>query len=438
VMKKFLVSKTKEAIGWQYTIEPKISIRSGATIRFCFTGSVVLVARALPDFIANFTSILQNNISPSFPLLNSILKPNPNTMKAILIFTLLTISTTFTFGQKTKNIVLISIDGYRWQEIFRGADSSLLFNRKYYRQDSSALSKKYWGSSTLQRREKLMPFFWNHIAKTGQLYGNRDLGNHVNVKNKYWFSYPGRSETLCGFYDEKINSNGYPNNPNENVLEFFNKQKGFGGKVVTFASWDVVAKIVNRDRNGMLVVIPGETVKAAKLTEAQILANELQYYIPDYFGKDIRFDVHTYALAKSYVQANHPRVLHIDFADPDNFGHAGQYDSFLDAAHYLDAMIGSLWNTMQQDEFYKGNTTFLIYPDHGRGTAQNWTGHGSSAPGSDETWLAVIGPDTPARGEMKEKVQIYQDQFAQTAARILGFKFTANHSVADPIPTVFK
>jgi hypothetical protein len=339
---------------------------------------------------------------------------------------------------KTKNIVLISIDGYRWQEIFHGADSSLIFNKKYFKQDSSALFKKYWAKSASERRQKLMPFFWKTIAGQGQLYGNRDLGNHVNVKNKYWFSYPGRSETLCGFYDEKINSNGYPNNPNENVLEFFNKQNGFKGKVVTFASWDAVARIVNRERNGMLVNIPGEVVKEGKLSEAQILANEQQNFIPEYFGKDIRFDVHTYAMTKSYVLANHPRVVHIDFADPDNFGHAGQYDSFLDAAHYLDAMIGSLWNTLQQDGFYKDNTTFLIYPDHGRGTDKFWTGHGTSAPGSNETFLAVIGPDTPAGGEMKAKVQIYQDQIAQTAAQMMGFKFTANHPVGEPVKTAFK
>jgi hypothetical protein len=337
------------------------------------------------------------------------------------------------YAQQTKNIVLISIDGYRWQEIFRGADSTLLFDKKYRKQDSAALFKKYWALSAHDRRQKLMPFFWNTIAGQGRLYGNRDLGNNVNVKNKYWFSYPGRSETLCGYYDEKINSNSYPNNPNENVLEFFDKQKGFKGKVVTFASWDAVYRIVNRERNGMLVNIPGETVKGANLSEAQILSNELQKFIPDYFGDGIRFDAHTYALTKSYVIANHPRVVHIDFADPDNFGHSGEYDSFLDAAHYLDAMIKSLWETMQKDPFYKDKTTFMIYPDHGRGTGKHWTGHGTSAPGSNETFLALIGPDTPAGGEMKNKVQIYQDQFAQTAARMMGFTFTANHPVGEGV-----
>ncbi|TLV03207.1 alkaline phosphatase family protein [Dyadobacter luticola] len=348
-----------------------------------------------------------------------------------------------TFGSsaqntKTKNLVLISLDGYRWQEIFQGADSLLIYPKKFRKQDSTKLFEKYWAKTADERRSKLMPFFWNTIASKGQLYGSRKKGNLVNVRNKYWFSYPGRSETLCGFYDPKVNSNEYPDNPNENVLEFINKQKGYEGKVVTFSSWDAVSRIVNRNRNGMLVNIPGEIVKGNNLTEAQKTANELQFYLPEYFGKEIRFDMTTYAMTKAYVAANHPKVLYIDFGDTDELGHAGQYDSYLDAAHYLDAMIGKLWEMMQQDPFYKDNTTFMIYPDHGRGDGDKWTSHGSSAPNSNDTWLAVIGPDTPAGGEMKTAGQLYQDQFAQTMAQLLGFKFTANHPVGEPVKSVFK
>ncbi len=354
------------------------------------------------------------------------------------LFLLFTLTYSFAQKGKTENLVMISLDGYRWQELFQGADSILIFDKKFRNQDSSSLFKKYWGVNEKARREKLMPFFWNNIAKNGQLYGNRNLGNKVNVRNSYWFSYPGRSETLCGYFDPNINSNEYPNNPNENVLEFINKQKGFKEKVVTFASWDAVSRIVNRDRNGMLVNIPSEEVKGENLSESQILANSIQHYLPEYFGKSIRFDVHTYAITKSYIQQNHPKVVYIDLGDTDELAHAGQYDSYLDAGHYLDAMIGDLWNSMQQDPFYKGKTTFVIYPDHGRGLGDQWTGHGKSALFSDQTWLVVMGPDTPALGEVKQPEQLYQDQFAQSFAHFLGMEFKANHPVGKRIPSLQK
>ena len=125
-------------------------------------------------------------------------------MKFRLVFLLLLFTgSVFAQGRKTKNIVFISIDGYRWEEIFRGADSSLLRIKKFNQQDSASVANKYWAATQDERRKKLMPFFWSVIAKEGQLYGNRDLGNNVNVKNRFWFSYPGRSETICGYY-------GYP------------------------------------------------------------------------------------------------------------------------------------------------------------------------------------------------------------------------------------
>ena len=143
-------------------------------------------------------------------------------------------------GGKTKNVIVLSLDGYRWKELFQGADSSLLYNKRYTK-DSAWTVQKYWASSEKERREKLMPFTWNYIAKKGQIYGNRNLGNKVNVKNTYWFSYPGRSETWTGYVDTALNSNNKIHNPNENVMEFINRQKGFKGKTAAFASWDVVA-----------------------------------------------------------------------------------------------------------------------------------------------------------------------------------------------------
>ena len=331
------------------------------------------------------------------------------------------------FAQKSKveNIILISVDGLRWQEVFQGADSLLVKD------------KKYWANTTHERRKKLMPFFWETIASKGQLYGNRNFGNKVNLKNEYWFSYPGRSETLCGYYDPNVNSNGYPNNPNENVLEFLNTKNGYKGKVATFASWNALGRILNRDRNGMLVNLPGENVRGPNLTNAQKLANELQHFVPEYFG-DCRSDALTFGLAKAYLQAQQPKVLHIDFADTDNYGHSGKYDSYLDAAHFVDAMIANLWETIENHPQYKGRTSLLVYPDHGRGVGEKWTGHGTGTLRSDETWLVALGPGIPVIGEVTSTGQIYQDQIAQTVAKLLGFTFKANHPVGESVRSILK
>lgn len=339
---------------------------------------------------------------------------------------------------KTQNVVLILIDGYRWQELFKGADHDLLMSKKYNSGDSSIRLKKYWDDDLAERRKKLMPFTWNYIAAHGQIYGNRDLGNKVNVSNPYWFSYPGRAEVLSGFVDTAINSNGYPNNPNPNVLEFLNTQKKYKDKVVTFACWGATGRCLNKENSSMLISVPWENIPGDKLSDAEILANEIQHYAPKTFGWEERLDFEVYALAKSYIRANHPKVVYLDFGDPDEYAHAGQYEKYLDDVHNLDEMIGNLWTMMQQDKFYRGNTTLFIVPDHGRGLGAQWTSHGTGAAHSDEAWFMAVGPDTPAVGEVKTDEQIYQDQYAKTIASLLGFDYTADRPVGDIIKSVIK
>ncbi|SVB45963.1 uncharacterized protein METZ01_LOCUS198817, partial [marine metagenome] len=153
---------------------------------------------------------------------------------------------------KTKNVILITLDGIRWQEVFSGADSTLIYN-KTFTKDSANVVKKFWDDSNNQRRKMLMPFFWSDIAKHGQLYGNVNKGSVVELKNPYWFSYPGYSEILVGYVDSTRNSNASENNPNVTVLEHIHDQPGFDGKVAAFCSWDVFDYILNEKRAGFLV-----------------------------------------------------------------------------------------------------------------------------------------------------------------------------------------
>lgn len=340
-----------------------------------------------------------------------------------LVFGMLSAQSFAQTSPKTSNVVLILIDGYRWQELFHGAEYDLLTDPRYNTMDSAQRMKKFWSDNVKERREKLMPFTWGYIARHGQLYGNRDLGNKVNVNNPYWISYPGRAEVLSGFADQKINSNGYGINTNPNVLEFLNKQKGYKNKVATLACWDATGRCLNKPNSEMLISVPWENLPGDRLTDAEKLANEIQHYAPKLFGYEERLDFEVYALAKSYIQSKHPKVVYIDFGDTDEYAHAGKYDHYLLDAHNLDSMIKALWDMMQQDPFYKNKTTFFIVPDHGRGTGKQWTSHGSGTPHSNETWFMVMGPGIKPSGEVRTSEQIYQDQYAKTIARLLGFDY---------------
>jgi hypothetical protein len=335
---------------------------------------------------------------------------------------------------KTKNIILITIDGLRWQEVFNGADSSLLYNKEFTKKPDE-FAKKYWNTNPLKRREMLMPFVWSTIAAKGQIYGNRGLGCFVNVANPHWFSYPGYSEILCGFADERVNSNDLGPNPNTTVLEFLNKQKGFEGKIAVFASWGTFNDIVNEPRSGILVNAAYEQLPGKKFGPKAELINEMQSQLPDVFY-GIRLDAATYHLGFEYLKTNKPRILHLAFDETDDFAHHGSYDYYLNSARYTDDFIKQIWAWLQEQPQYKDQTTLLITVDHGRGTdSTGWKSHGSKTPNSSETWFAVMGPDTPAKGEMKSG-QYYSKQYAKTMAALLGFDYTNVQTPGETISSV--
>jgi hypothetical protein len=357
-------------------------------------------------------------------------------MRRTTFLTLLLISSSLLAQRKTENVVLITFDGFRWQELFSGADQRLI--SKSYVNDSAAIAKKYWRDNADGRRLELLPFFWTVIAKQGQIYGNRNEGSLVNVTNRQWFSYPGYSEILCGFADdERVASNNKVNNPNTTVLEFINQEKAFRGRVVAFSSWDVFPYIINSSRSGIPVNSGIVEAKGKGITEKEKWINELMHQVPNPLG-DIRLDAFTYHYALEYMKKSKPRVTYIAFDETDDFAHGGKYDLYLDAAHYTDAFIKSLWEWCQSDPQYKGKTTFIITSDHGRGTTtDDWRHHGIKVPNADQIWLAIMGPDTPASGELKNSGQLYQNQIAKTLAAFLEIDYRNQRPTGDLVKSAF-
>lgn len=336
---------------------------------------------------------------------------------------------------KTKNIILVTIDGLRWQEVFNGADSSLMCNKDYTR-NREEFTKKYWDSSPLKRREMLMPFLWNVMAKNGQIYGNRNLDCMVNVSNPHWFSYPGYSEILCGFADERVISNNLGPNPNTTLLEFLAGEKEFEGKVAVFASWATLNDIVNENRSHVLVNAGMEPLLGEQYGPKIQLLNELQYQLPDVFS-GVRLDGATFQMGFEYLKTQKPRVLFLSFDETDDFGHYGSYDNYMNSVHYTDDFIRQLWEWVQSQPAYKNQTTLLVTVDHGRGAAEGWKSHGAKVEHSDETWFAVIGPDTPAKGEIKAG-RYYNKQYAATLAHLLSVDYRNAPAPAPAILEVIK
>jgi len=355
----------------------------------------------------------------------------------LILFILISVSSQ---AQKTENIIIITTDGFRWQEVFKGVDLAIANDKKFNQGDSTYIYKKYAGSNPVASRQKLMPFFWSEIATKGQVYGNRELGSKVDVSNPYWFSYPGYSEIMTGNVDLQVNSNGYKPNPNSNVLEFLNKQLKLKGKIAAFGAWDAFDRILNEERSGFPVISAFDKVGGNKPTPAQNLLNEMRDNSFKPFHEDECLDVFTHYQAMDELKNKKPKVLYIAYGETDEWAHHGDYRSYLDAANQVDKWIKEIWDFVQNDPQYKNKTSLFITVDHGRGdkTKTQWTDHGADVVGASEIWFAAMGPEIAPKGEIKTESQFYQKQFAQTIAKILGYTFATNHPVAEEIKEVFE
>ena len=277
--------------------------------------------------------------------------------------------------------MIFSIDCVRWQEVF-GAG-----------------------------RDTLMPFLWNVVAREGQLFGNRALGSNMRVTNRLNFSYPGYQEMLAGYPDPRIDNNHFGPNPNVTVLEFLNRQPALAGRVAAFVNWKVIDQIFARRGADFPVRAGGER------------------------GEEVMPDEEVHRLVMRHIAEQKPRVLFIGFGEADGEAHAGRLDRYLAAIRDADRFIGELWKTLQADEAYRAKTTLIITTDHGRGRGDNWRSHGWRTRGSGETWLAIIGPGTPALGE-RSNTSTTTSQVAATIAAALGYDYRAfAKRAARPIPS---
>jgi hypothetical protein len=89
-------------------------------------------------------------------------------MKQLLLFLLLFSAPIFAqHNNADARVIVITTDGYRWQELFNGIDTSIVKMKRFRQGDSARLIQQYYAPTLAERRTKLMPFFWGKLAASG-------------------------------------------------------------------------------------------------------------------------------------------------------------------------------------------------------------------------------------------------------------------------------
>ncbi len=102
-------------------------------------------------------------------------------------------------------------------------------------------------------------------------------------------------------------------------------------------------------------------------------------------------DVCTEAL--EVLQYYRPRFSLIYFADVDHGGHSGNWEEYTTQIREADSLVGVIWDMVQNDPHYAGNSTLLVTNDHGRHDDEHggFTGHGCGCEGCRRIMLLTAG-----------------------------------------------
>lgn len=324
-----------------------------------------------------------------------------------------------------RNIILVTLDGVRIQELFAGMDAQIgASDADSGAEDIAVTRKRYWRESAQERREALMPFFWKTLVPVGMVLGNAGLGSPVTVRNAMWFSYPGYSEILTGHPQPDVLSNDIVRYQHETVLDYIHRTLALKPtEVAQIGSWDGFKMAASQHdgtffMNGAFEPVPAEFSNPEMDTLSALRSQVMEVW------EESSNDALTFRIALAYLKRHQPRVLWLGLGQSDDWAHARRYDRLLDYLHLADSMIEELWRTVQSMDKYRDHTTLIVTTDHGRGrTLQNWIDHDTGIEGSQDIWIAIIGPDTPALGEVSGHPGVTQSDIAATMLQYLGLDY---------------
>jgi hypothetical protein len=284
------------------------------------------------------------------------------------------------------NVVLVTIDGVRWQEIFTGADPDLA--------DAAELPR---GEARAARA--LTPNLHHLFFDQGTVLGDPRLGEHLSASGPNFVSLPGYVEIMTGAPSGCAGNDCEPTLPWA-ITGAVARSSAPEQAAAVFASWERVARAVP-DGHGIIVHAGRAASDAA----------------PPYPGNgDYLPDAYTAAMAIDHLVRRRPRFLWVALGDTDEWAHRHDYRGYVEALRFADGVVGEIAAHLAEMDDYGARTAIFVTTDHGRDPG--FANHGG--PASAGVWLMAGGGPVKKHGPVPLPRVRHLSDVAPTLAAILG------------------
>lgn len=243
-----------------------------------------------------------------------------------------------------KRVILVTLDGVRWQDIVAPDAEMELLPRTY---EAVAEGGVIVGASTQQGCAAIRATSGSNVSLPGyiEILGGRPTGCTHNY---------------C------------PTVTNPTVLD--DAAKGGVTGIASFSSWQTIGRAVSNGHSVGIFVSAGAGDQKVDPFPAE--------------GGNYRPDRLTGPAAVAYFRANHPRMLHVGLGDTDEFAHHSNLRGYVSALKEADVLVGNLMDAVA-DAGLASSTTFIVTTDHGR--AANFRDHGPGIPASARSFVIAFG-----------------------------------------------
>jgi hypothetical protein len=319
----------------------------------------------------------------------------------------------------TEAVILVTIDGARWQEIYGGVDARLA-------------KRAGMADGEIVPADRLLPNLYSLIAR-GVAIGAPGHGAAISASGPVFISLPGYMELLSGGTKSGCRDNSCPAITRPTLADDVRDTDGaVDGDVAMIASWPTLERAAAR-APGRITISAGRHGGASRDAlrvdeEASALLDLAADSPPWPGGEDYRPDVHTRDLALRYLSARHPRFLFVGLGDTDEHAHADNYRGYLDALRQSDAFVGRIVETLGARA---RKTTVVVTADHGR--SADFANHGRD-PESARVFLIAAGGAVPARGFVSSSRQLHLSDVAPTLRALMGIESGERPAMAELLP----
>lgn len=338
-------------------------------------------------------------------------------------------------------MVLVVLDGVRWQEVFEGVDAEIA--RRHGMKPDEVVDA-----------EALMPTLHRVLIARGAAVGAPGHGPEMRATGPNYVSLPGYTEILTGRPSDHCHDNDCPEtvettlpdelaalgplSPNPGTNTQGAPDPGDppeGPASAVFASWESLDRAASG--GGTDVVVSAGRHHGRGLArmrsddQERRLMDEASGATSDPGSADFRPDRYTAELALRFLATRAPRFLFMGLGEPDEYAHQDNYRAYLDSLRASDRALARLVDTLDQMGERGRRTTVFVTTDHGRSNA--FRDHGAFAPESGRVWLVASGAGIEEKGLVQSAVPHRLADIAPTMRELLGMDADAREGSGQPI-----